>query len=306
MSQPPATSGDLRVLQAALKRLLAEPGGEAINGGAQFRGVVWRFLEALCQVPGAEELLEGYGDFVRVNTAPGTPYAKAWESGRRHVVEGFPLVLQESSMQKESAFALDSEREALENVLYKSYTLTGEVRRALEDEAKREDLDIALCGRLPLTDEAQRDLLAWWRIVCNLAAHAQNHYVDGCSHLLQMHWYGLNAFATRLASAFHKDIKPAAKFLVGQVEAGAVDAGTVKLEGRKKRKGKRGPKGPRYDEQEDRKVFDGWQTWKNNAGERSIEAYAKKKCGATQRKKIVAIERAIAREQKRRRRKGQK
>ena len=76
--------------------------------------------------------------------------------------------------------------------------------------------------------------------------------------------------------------------------------------GRKGQKRRPGPKGPRYDKEKDQAIYNGWQTWKANKGKRSTEAYAEEKHGATDRKGIVAIERAIERERKRRRRKGAK
>lgn len=98
--------------------------------------------------------------------------------------------------------------------------------------------------------------------------------------------------------------------LASLVEAEYIDAGDNANRKRrgsgKKRNGKPGPKGPHYNAEGDRRIFDGWETWKRAGGERSYEAYATEKYGATTRKQIKAIEKAIERHRKRQRRKGQK
>ena len=189
-------------------------------------------MDALCGVPGGEALLEEHGDFVWLNTAPGTPYVEAWERGRRHVVESFPLTLQQRKAQKSTASALEAERGALENVLYHSCRpLTDEEKRkAREDQAEREKLDDIRWGRCELTAEAQRDLKAWWCIARDLASKAVNYHADGCSHLLQIRRHGLDAFETVVAPAFHEYIKAAAKFLVDQVQTTIREAEAAELE----------------------------------------------------------------------------
>ena len=67
----------------------------------------------------------------------------------------------------------------------------------------------------------------------------------------------------------------------------------------RKRKGRRGPKGPRYDQKQDKQIFDGWKA----SGYRKIEDYARKKQGATTEKEIRDIRLAIDREKHRRSRK---
>ena len=231
MSEGQSRSAAISVLRGALERLLTEPGGVGIDGSG-FRGPVWGFLDALCGVPGGEALLEQHGGFVWLNTAPSTPYAKARERGRRHVVESFPLALQQREGQKSTASALEAERGALENVLYQSCRpLTDEEKRkAREDQTEREKLDDIRWGRFELTDEAQRDLNAWWRIARDLASHAINHCADGCFHLLQIRRHGLDTFETVVAPAFHEYIKAAAKFLVEQVQTTIRDAEAAELE----------------------------------------------------------------------------
>jgi uncharacterized protein YdcH (DUF465 family) len=215
----------MSVLRSALEQLLAEPGGEGIDA-SKFLGPVWGFLHALCDVPGGEALLQQYGEFVWLNTAPDTPYAEAWERGRKHVGEGFPVALQRLRAQTPHASVLVDERESLEIVLYRRCRpLTDEERcRRLEDEKFREELRFIRCGMLELTDEAAQDLRVWWRVVRDLASDAENHHADGCCHLLQIHRNKLDTMEAVVAPSLHKEIKEAVKFLVEQVEAAIRDA----------------------------------------------------------------------------------
>ena len=230
MSEGQSRSAAISVLRGALERFLAEPGGVGIDD-SDFRGPVWDFLDALCGVPGGEKLLEKYGDFIRRKTAPGRPYAEAWERGRRHVVDSFPLPLQRREVQKSSASELVAERQTLEHVRYHSCRpLTEEERRkAREDQAEREKLDDIRWDRIELTDEAKRDLKAWCRIARDLASKAVNYHADGCSHLLQMHRHELDTMASVVAPVLHKEIKEAAEFLVEQVQTTIGDAEVASL-----------------------------------------------------------------------------
>jgi len=223
-----AALSSLHVLKTALTRLLSESGGDG-GHAEQFRNVIWAFLDALCQHPSGESLLVEHGTFVSRNTAVDTPYAQAWERAKH--LGDVPWLQSRTGPQTTLVADVARIRDAVRQALDRDVELKTRYAEVVpepppgKDENKADQgiqaeslKDRMECG---FTDEATHELDDLWKMACDLAARGENCHADGCYLLLSMHRHKLDCFETRMAPSFADDIKAAAEFLAGAIEATA-------------------------------------------------------------------------------------
>ena len=273
-------------------RALETFGGEHyIPDRDEGRAAIRLFLQVFCEIPGAKAELEHRARFVGKETAEGGRWAQA-------------------KKQAQPALRELGKRFSEGSVRYRTGALQGLAKQAPSFGVLKY-IDAHCSGLLQeKIPQIERQLIENWHgetkrvVVSAERIGAEGARMLGNSKELESCFnigtQGPNRLAEVRLAGVIEHVGPAVDSLV------AWQRGQGRRGGRKGPKRKPGPKGPRYKEHEDRAIFNGWQTWRKNGGERSIEKYGREKHGVTGRKEIREIERAIAREQKRRRRKGQK
>lgn len=164
-------------VETALKRL-----SEADD--AELGKCLSPFLHAFCEFEPGVALLTEAGRFVERQTAAGTAYDAAWQSGVRQcrkvrapahrLVQVHALWLREVPRQQTLADELAVVRDRLALVI----------------------------ERCSLTPEKRQSLNAWWTAANSIIAHATNIHADACQRMLQSHMGGVDALETHILGGF--------------------------------------------------------------------------------------------------------
>jgi len=212
----------LQNLQESRDRLLRAPDDEQHDD--QFLRSIEVFLESLCSFSRGRTLLKARGDYVLDRTAPGTPYAVAWERTREHVRPSFNPVLQRPAPQLASQDDLDAVRGAIHARLEQDekdkadYLLSGKKKKKGGDiepfgGQSRKELIAEFLRDRALTDETRRALEAWQAAANDLIAELEGWPSAGCRRLLQIHRQGRECLEAARCSVFAAEIKEAAFLL---------------------------------------------------------------------------------------------